>query len=112
MPDSRAEQLTAFLEHAQQQVLNPHWRQHYGNLEPLVLSVEQDRPHARIVLNSYDQRSVFCLLDPDSGDILKAEDSGEPKYPACASLDKPEDWPATITPSGVIHPLVASPDIE
>jgi hypothetical protein len=66
--------LGQFLE-AAQKLINEHFAKKFPSLKPDLLSIEPGRKYVRVVKTSDDghgQRSVFCFINQENGDILKA----------------------------------------
>ena len=110
----RAEQIAAFLSFAQdlcdrQQLAdlagypNLLADPEYRAANRKILSVEYGRRYAKVVETIPHSRSVYCFLDLDNGDILKAEGWLKPAKHARGSLDDPGRWPEAVTAYGGVY---------
>jgi hypothetical protein len=55
-----------------QAVVDEHRNRNYPSLDRTVLSVEPGKKYARIVADDSVSRSVYCFINMENGDILKA----------------------------------------
>jgi len=61
-----------------------------SGLEPDVLTVEEGKKYLRIVrTSSGGYRSVYCFVDRESGDILKAASWAKPATGARGNISRP-----------------------
>jgi hypothetical protein len=68
-----------------------------------ILSVEYGRRYAKIVNSRRNDRSVYCFLDLENGDILKAASWQKPAPHARGSLDDSSGWNKAVTAYGGVY---------
>lgn len=107
----REDQVEEFVRFIQEEVINPHYAERFENLVPPTIMADPGRRYVRIVRQEgVDQRgetrrSVFCFIDTETGDILKAEGWKKPAKHARGSLDDRASWAGAVTPHGAVYLL-------
>lgn len=83
-------------------MINAHYAKNLTNLVPDVLSIDpRGKKYARIVVSSApghdSRRSVYCFVNKENGDVLKAASWKAPAKHARGSIfSKPEGYGVTV----------------
>jgi hypothetical protein len=85
-PETLTEKFDSWLASCQK-IIADYYAEHYSNLEVPQLSVEKNPRYWRVVETKHgDQRSVYCFIDPMTGDVLKSDGWKRPAKGARGNL--------------------------
>jgi hypothetical protein len=82
-----------------QALINKHYAENLSNLTPPTLTVEKNPRYWRVVSNGL-QTSVYCFIDPMTGDVLKSASWKSPAKGARGNLFDDTNGMARMTVYG------------
>lgn len=93
------EQIQGFLSGAQS-VINAYFAEHLTRLTPPTLEAMEGKKYIRVVSVGPGQRSAWCFLDRETGDILKCDGWKRPAKHARGHINTPRHGAEFVGPYG------------